>query len=117
MQTTPLAGTRPQARHPPCLPQRLTCSHVMVLSIVTWVPGPDLQASIEKGKDLCSVDTVVYLHKKICDHGYKSWRNLGSLTLYSHLSSVEDFTLLHSYRCSAMSAIGSNSGCQKRFQL
>ena len=35
---------------------------VTVLSIVTWVPGPDLLASIEKGKDLCSVDTVVYLH-------------------------------------------------------
>ena len=31
-------------------------------------------------------------HKEVCDHGYKSWRNLGSLTLYSHLSSVEDFT-------------------------
>ena len=31
-------------------------------------------------------------HKKVRKHGYKGWRNLGSLTLYSHLSNVEDFT-------------------------
>ena len=34
---------------------------VTVAPIVTRVPGPDLLASIEKGKVLCSVDTVVYL--------------------------------------------------------
>ena len=71
-------------------------------------------------------------HKKVRDHGYKRWRNLGSLTLYSHLSSVEDFTcsclwfyieLLFNLTVisvrSVPEAIGSkhaNSGCQKRFQ-
>ena len=34
----------------------------MVLPIMTWVSGSDLLVSIEKGKDLCSVDTGVYLH-------------------------------------------------------
>ena len=34
---------------------------IKIIPIVTWVPGPDLLASIEKGKGLCSADTIVYL--------------------------------------------------------
>ena len=35
---------------------------VSIIPIMAGVPGPDLLASVEKGKDLCSVDTVVYVY-------------------------------------------------------
>ena len=35
---------------------------VSIIPIMAGVPGPDLLASIEKGKDLCSVDTVTYMY-------------------------------------------------------
>ena len=34
---------------------------VTILTIVTWVSGSDFLASIQKGKDLCNVDIIVYL--------------------------------------------------------
>ena len=35
---------------------------VSIIPIMAGVPGPNLLASIEKGKDLCSVDTVTYMY-------------------------------------------------------